>query len=511
MRFSSAVFMAVLTGFVFLSFEILWIRIFSIASKSHPVMFGLVLGVYLFGLGIGAAFIRRYTSVSRDRAVFLLYRLLVVSALLCYLVIPATSFISSLWFYAYRYGLIFVFFASFSFGGIFPLIVRSGVFDEEDAGREVSIIYAANIAGSTLGSFVTGYFFLDYMSIGNISSLSSCICLLLAFLAALSVSSGKKITGLLMPLFIILIIILSNNFFHFGLYEKLMYMPRSKFVPPFETVIENRSGVIAVTKDKTVYGDGAYDGVISTSLSPKKNPEIENAYLAFLFYPDVKDILEIGLSTGSWAQVLVNGPFVKTLTSVEINPGYLDLISRHDDVKSLLQNEKFTAVVDDGRRWLRCNRDRKFDMIIMNTTFYWRNHATDLLSFEFMQMIREHLNPGGILYINTTMSHSAIKTVASAFKYTAQYRVYIIASDSPVIADRDRFRRILTNFEIDGKRVLDLKREQDNKIFNLLTSLQFRGSRCELLRKTEESRIITDDNMVTEFSFIKRMMGKRSF
>ena len=36
----------------------------------------------------------------------------------------------------------------------------------------------------------------------------------------------------------------------------------------------------------------------------------------------------IGLSSGSWAQVIANDPDVASLTVVEINPGYLSLIAQ---------------------------------------------------------------------------------------------------------------------------------------------------------------------------------------
>ena len=85
----------------------------------------------------------------------------------------------------------------------------------------------------------------------------------------------------------------------------------------------------------------------------------------------------IGLSSGSWAQVIANNPNVASLTVVEINPGYLSLIAQEPEVASLLHNPKVTIVTDDGRRWLRANSGRRFDAIVSNTTWYYRANVSE--------------------------------------------------------------------------------------------------------------------------------------
>ena len=78
-------------------------------------------------------------------------------------------------------------------------------------------------------------------------------------------------------------------------------------------------------------------------------------------------------------------------------------------VSSLLANPKVHIVIDDGRRWLASNPARRFDVIVMNTTFHWRAHTTNLLSEEFLRLARAHLRAGGILHYNTTGSEDALK------------------------------------------------------------------------------------------------------
>ncbi len=486
MSLFNALFLSTVSGFVFLSFEIMWIRFFSFATKSSPMIFGIVLAVYLFGIALSAKLIPKYRSA--------LYPVLIISAVLCYLVMPITIYFYTLWFYAFKYGLIFVFTAALSFGGLFPLIVHCSVKNDNEVGKHVSFIYTANIVGSAFGTLLTGFFLLDVLPLRTVSAIMTCCLLLLAVI-------HRKKYSTIISFLVITTIIIFNNHLHSHMYEKLMYMPRSKLLPPFERVIENKNGVITVAKDKRVYGDGAYDGVISTALSPKVNPEIENAYLVFLFHKQPKNILEIGLSAGAWAQVIVNGPGVKSLTSIEINPGYLELIKEHDEVSSLLSNPLFNVIIQDGRKWLTANPNKKFDVIVMNTTFHWRSHATNLLSIDFMKILKEHLNPGGIVYINTTGSESSVNTIASSFTYTEQYNIYVIASDSPISVDKKSFGTILKNYKIDGKPVLDLHLKTDLDMYKKLTTgLILNRSK----KQREQNPIITDDNMVTEYTYLKK-------
>ena len=89
---------------------------------------------------------------------------------------------------------------------------------------------------------------------------------------------------------------------------------------------------------------------------------------------------------------------------VELNPGYLQLIAQYPQVASLLRNPKVKIITDDGRRWLLANPHQAFDAIVMNASFNWREHESNLLSVEFLNIARAHLCPGGVLYYNTTSS-----------------------------------------------------------------------------------------------------------
>lgn len=486
------------TGAVFLSFEIYWIRVFSFATKSKPYTFGLVLGVYLIGLALGALLARNIYLKSRYPAINIVGFLLASSTIICFLTIPLTVWFSTKIFYGYWYGLIFVFFSTLLSGGIFSLLVKVSHFKIERAGSGVSFLSALNIVGALTGSLFTGYYLLDKLPLKSAVTITTLLGLGLSLICFLSIKS-KRLVMISLIIVTAAAVIISSPKLHHGMYRKLMYMTRHVVIPPFKKVIENRSGVICLSETGIVYGDGAYDGNLSTDLYPKENSEIELAYLTFLFKPEAKKILVVGLATGAWTKVIANGPEVESVTAIEINPGYLELIKESTEVSSLLSNEKVNIVIDDGRSWLEKNPNEKFDYIILNTTFHWRSGATNLLSLEFQKLIKSHLNKDGVMLINTTGSVEVVSTTIELFSNIASYRIYLAASDKPFSLDKDGFTRIMKNYEIDGKPVLDLSVKEEAEALEYYLKLHYLEDGERWLERSKDASVITDDNMITEF------------
>lgn len=207
----------------------------------------------------------------------------------------------------------------------------------------------------------------------------------------------------------------------------------------------------------------------------------------------------IGLSSGSWAQVIANHPQVESLTVIEINPGYLELIPRYPSVASVLRNPKVEIVIDDGRRWLARSAGKKFDLIVQNTTWHWRAHVTNLLSTEYLELVRARLGPGGVFYFNTTASPEVQKTAATSFPNALRIGTFVAVSDAPLTLDRERLRLEIEAYRIDGAPVLDVARADDRAALAKVMSYGDVEPRDAILARTSTARIITDDNMASEW------------
>lgn len=519
---AAAAFLAALSGFLFLGFELLWFRLFTFASGSDPVIFGLVLSLYLAGLAsgslLGGRLLRKPGSGWPQAA-----RLLLLSSLASFAVIPGTAALAGRYLSGWRPGLGLLFAATLTSGGILAALVQAGRAGKEKAGWSTGIIYAANTLGSVAGTIATGYLLLDTFPLPLLNTLFALLLLGAAALAQLlnrQPREGASRAGVLFTALALAwagtLLFLSPSL-HRGLYERLYYSVHWRTNPPFPQVVESRHGVVCRTSDGTILGNGVYDGHLSTALVAKKNREIDHAYLALLAQPDAEKVLEIGLAGGAWARVLAGFPAVKTVTSVEINRSYLELIEQDRESRSLLTNPKVHIAIDDGRRWLRTHPEERFDLIVMNTTFHDRNHATNLLSREFLELVKAHLAPGGVVYLNTTGSDESLKTAALVFPFLKTRSVYCIASLSPFRFDRERFAADLRALRVNGRSPFpalpgeldDISRggtpqSPGGRAFARISRIRFASSRRQILESLEGLPAITDDNMITEFPPLHR-------
>jgi hypothetical protein len=169
-------------------------------------------------------------------------------------------------------------------------------------------------------------------------------------------------------------------------------------------------------------------------------------------------------------------------------------------------------VTDDGRRWLRQNADQRFDAIVTNATYHFRANATNLLSVEFLNLVKEHLKPGGIVFYNTTDSSRVQRTGCATFGFGARFTNHMLLSSTPIDWNFSRWRRVLEQYRIDGEPILDLSIEAHAAGLSRLLGLEVQTHQtsrhlstdwiepCEnVLDRTKGQALITDDNMGTEW------------
>jgi spermidine synthase len=504
--FRVAFFVSAASGFVALSYEILWFRFYSFVTEGMAVAFGALLGFYLLGVAFGSLGSRAYCQGGdAQRAKHALEVCLVVGNVLGFLVGPVVGFFAS-W-TNYWWSLLFVMMTTTLTGAVLPLVSHLAIPANDHSGARLSYLYVANILGSCAGSLITGFVLLDYLPTRSAGTLISAMGLVLAVVVGIPGMgrSRRSIAALLAVTVCLGAMPFVSHALYDSLYPRLEYKKDYTDGRSFVEMVENRSGVIHVNEYGQVYGGGAYDGAFSTGLSPDKNI-IARAYAVSLMHPRPKMMLMVGLASGSWARVLGSAPGVEDFTVVEINPGYLELIERHDEVCSILHDPKIHIVIDDGRRWLEAHPGDKFDAIVMNTTWHWRAHATNLLSIEFMHLVQQHLLPGGLFFFNTTESLDACKTLLTAFPHGLRIVNFMAGSDAPLAVDPKGWEPLLDQYRIDGKPVLDGDRDvRASLIRNLEWNYGGRGPEDKVTREDDlrvscaTGGVITDDNMLTEW------------
>jgi spermidine synthase len=508
--FAAGVFLAGAVGFISLAYEIVWYRVYSFTSGGAAPCFAELLALYLLGIGYGSFAVRdicRKLGSDPRQMLAMASKTVLFGSIAGFLVGPAVSF--TVCYIPYDVNFAFVFIGAGLLGAAFPMLSHLAIDPAEQAGSKISYLYLANVMGSALGSFLVGFVIMNRFSMRSTSLLL--LGLGVGVALVIGILANKKYTRKLFAMGFAACLglaLLSGPLFS-KMYERLLFKVTYTPDTRLTDVVENRSGVIAVAKDETVFGGGVYDGHFNIDPFHDTN-DIFRAYAIAGLHPHPKRVLIIGLSSGSWAQVVAHHPEVERVTIVEINPGYLPLIRRRASISSLLQNPKVDIVIDDGRRWLSSHPDRRFDFILMNTTFHWRANSSNLLSREFCELLRSHLKSGGIAYYNTTGSGEVQITGASTFPYALRVANFLAVSDSPINFNKTLWKSVLMKYNIDGRPVFDLSKPEHVAKLDQILALadetpqpRRQGNeietRSELLARWQGFPLITDDNMGTEW------------
>ena len=405
-------------------------------------------------------------------------------------------------------GILFMFIGigliAFLTGEVFPLLSHYAIRSSRAVGFSMSWVYFFNIVGSTAGSLITGFLFLNWFPIEKTIFMISLFTFGIgAFLWFLSMDSAPyRLWRMALVSGLGILVFSCQGPLYGHLLERLYHKQLFDSKSSFKFTVQNRQGIINVIAepegDDVVIGGGIYDGRFNTDLIRNRNG-IDRAYMMAALHPKPANVLEIGLSSASWARVILNNPEVQKLDVVEINPGYLSIVKHYPESQSVLEDPKVTLFIDDGRRWLKRNPTKIYDFIIMNTTFFWRDQTNNLVSMEFFELCRRHLKPGGVLYLNTTSSVDIPYTAVHVFQYIIRYGSFIAASDSPFSNDPETKKLRLMKYIYHGWPINKMGDPGLLRILDGMATSPTNNLRESILSSIEIANIITDDNLASEF------------
>jgi predicted membrane-bound spermidine synthase len=486
-----AALLAGLTGFVTIGQEVILLRMMAWSSGGAPWTFGLGVGTFLLGLGYGSLRIARLPTaglLAEGCQVWLgtaLAALLMpaLAALLGGMSTPAAG----TFLLAATLGVI-----GFLGGSSLPLI--SGQIRPDSTGNShFGAVYSVNILGSVVGAILTGYILFDVLTTAQCVAMSATFSLLTGGTFVWFARGRQRI-----PLFrcaVLTGMVMCALPLHGWLYRQWReWLFQGTFnVLPFSDTMETHAGIIAVQPDErgaVVVGGGAYDGRFNVDPLHDSNL-ILRPYTVMALLPEPARVLQIGLASGSWAKVMLSFPTVREFRSVEINSGYLRIIADNKEVSDILADRRASYTIADGRKWLLAN-DQKWDVIVINNTFHWREGATFLNSHEFMELARSRLVPGGILFLNTTGSHAISATALKEFP-----EVYQISNGIAAVNGRLPAPDAVTLGKRLAKSSLFARHGLDEAM-----SIQWISQRLPVVldrQRYAECEILTDDAMATEW------------
>lgn len=180
---------------------------------------------------------------------------------------------------------------------------------------------------------------------------------------------------------------------------KIVYQAKSPY--NFIQVIDKKQYRYLIFKDLSLPAyrqmpENVYQGFIIRSNPLSTRIAYADYYhLAWVFNPDIKKVLMIGLGAGVAPQLfLANYPDIK-VTSVEIDP---EVVRVAYDYFFLPRDPRHEIVVVDGRKYIENSNDST-DLLILDA-FFASSIPHHLFTREFFQEVKSSLAASGVFVIN---------------------------------------------------------------------------------------------------------------
>lgn len=279
----------------------------------------------------------------------------------------------------------------FLLGTVTPSLVKYTVESLDDSGRTVGRMEACNTVGSILGTFLPT--FVTIPAVGTSITFLIFGGILLALGLAYFFSQRPIRKSCIVALVLFLLCVIFGRSGSFAFWEKnLSYEGESIY------------NYLQVKEDdqKVVLSTNVLFGVQSVL---QKDGQLTGMYYDYALAAPVAaaaqedgplDILVLGNGTGTYAKQCVEYFPGSAVEGVEIDQAISDLA---EEYFQLPDSVKVTCY--DGRAFLQVI-DRTYDVILVDA-YQDITIPFQMSTTEFFTMVKEHLNPGGIMVVNMNM------------------------------------------------------------------------------------------------------------
>jgi spermidine synthase len=139
-------------------------------------------------------------------------------------------------------------------------------------------------------------------------------------------------------------------------------------------------------------------------------------HMPALFHPNPHSVLIVGFGAGVTAGTFVLYPGIQRIVICEMEPLIPPIATEYFAKQNynVMHDPRVQIVYDDARHFVRTTRE-KFDIITSDPIHPWVKGSATLYSKEYFDLVKEHLNPGGIVTQWVPLYESNLETVKSEF------------------------------------------------------------------------------------------------
>jgi len=428
----SFVYLAIgLSGLTALGAEVVWTRMLSLLLGATVYTFSIVLAVFLFGLwagsGIGSFLLGRFRHPRLAFAVCqgllalaIAWAAFTLTNLLPFW--PVDPWLSlNVWF---NFDLDIVrclrviFPATLLWGASFPLALASASPEGEDPARLSGETYAANTAGSIVGAIAFSLVLIPAIGTRGSQQLLIGLALTAAAIAAASFVWTWK-TQAQMPrsraTMILAGAILTTVIVGVGLIATVSDVPWQVIAYGRRVAPILRGTDVTSESEPVFIGEGMNASVVITDRIGQRFFYVSGkseassgiidmrlqrmmGHLPALVHGDPHSVLVVGFGAGVTAGSFVPYPDVKSIVICELESIIPPASNKFFGAQNYnVLDDYRTRIVYDDARHLILTSPEKFDVITTDPIHPWVKGTSTLYSKEYYELVRKHLNPGGVV------------------------------------------------------------------------------------------------------------------
>jgi spermidine synthase len=420
-----------LSGATALGAEVVWTRLLGMLLGLTVYIFSIILAVFLIGLAIGSWVGAMLVRTVRARPALGWCQMLltlgiawtawIIARSLPYWPINPLLAISP-W-HTFQLDLVRCLWAilppAILWGASFPLAVAALARPDEDSGRVVGNVYAANTVGCIVGALVVSLALIPW--VGSLQSQR--IMLWTAAISAIVILWPEvrltKSTGMAAALAAGLVVAawLASNME--AVPGELIAYGRRMVINSGRSellyTVEGRNSSVAITR----WNDGAIEidvngHVEATTETYDMKLQRMVGHLPAVIHPNPKSVLGIGFGAGVSAGTFTRYPGIEHITICEIEPVIPPTSTRFFGKQNyeVFLNPKTHVVFDDARHYLMTTND-KFDIIASDPLDIFAKGTAAIYSKEYFEAVKSHLNPGGLFTLYVPLYETDLRTIKS--------------------------------------------------------------------------------------------------
>jgi spermidine synthase len=445
-RGSWSVYVAIaISGASALAAEVIWTRDLSLMIGATVYTFSIILAVFLVGLGIGSS-VGSLLARSSPRPKMLLgcCQLLLVAAIAwtAYTISsslpywPINPYLSKGPWITFQLDLARTIWAILPatclWGASFPLALAALASGQQDQGRLVGGLYAANTVGAILGATGASLFLIQWLGTQKTQQLliglsaAAGLLLILPYARAFGTSgaAGRRAVGLASAGTLLLAACIVGPALFLGwtvpeLPWELVAFGRS--LPSYENdramlyMGEGLNSSVAVTESASGLRFFHISGKVEAS-TDSQDMQLQRmlGHIPALFHARPRSALVVGFGAGVTAGSFLVHPEVEEVVICELEPLVPRFVAPYfaKENYGVAEDSRVEIIYDDARHYV-LTTPRKFDIITSDPIHPWVKGSATLYTKEYFELCKRRLNPGGLITQWVPLYESDLSVVKS--------------------------------------------------------------------------------------------------